>query len=468
MAFDAVKTRAAGRAIRTGDTSVFATIQAAIRSLLFPRAQELFDSAIWNRQTAALAGRRAGKTSTILALIVLCGFMGWDVLIVYPNAKQARNKMLGSLVRLAKLIGLRVHSRKSDGIVEIGVKGATLEIGSAHTRDAIDSIRGDGTFIVIIDEPGSIDDDLLVYLMDEVVGPQLMDHGGHWVMIGTPRRPPVGRWTDITDPEINAKITNADAKWNLIMGWTYKDNPHLKDPERTVDAELARMGKTRESDTYLVEYMAQPATSDSDRPLHWTSANDYTDLPAWPPVLKVVGVDIGWTDEDAIGTLYVYRGCVYLVEEDIDPLQTDMQLALKLRTNRTAHAPEITVADSANAKSIANLQAMGISIVGAKKGRGSVPMGLKQLDNWLRERRFFAKRGSRFVRDAALIEWKVKGKTLKEKPHSNIIPAVRYALDEVPAPFFLDPPPAPPATIFQNPVLAGLMTNPNADRPNYG
>jgi len=209
------------------------------------------------------------------------------------NAKQARNKMLGKLVRLAKLIGLRVHVRKSDGIVEIGALGATLEIGSAHTRDAIDSIRGDGVHIALIDEPGAMDDDLLIYLMDEVLGPQLMDHGGHWVMVGTPRRPPVGRWTDITDPTLNERITNADAKWKLILGWIYRDNPYLDDPERTVDAELARMGKTRESDTYLVEYLAQPASSDSDRPLHWTPANDYDALPPGDPVLKVTGVDIG-------------------------------------------------------------------------------------------------------------------------------------------------------------------------------
>lgn len=467
MAFDAVRCRAAAKAIKTGAKHA----QTAIRELLFPRQQELFESAIRHRQTAAEAGRRSGKTSVLLALIALCGFVGWNIVIVYPNARQARNKMLGKLVRLCRLLGLRVHTRASDGIIELGTRGATLEIGSAHTRDAIDSIRGDGVHIAIIEEPGAMDDDLLVYLMDEVLGPQLMDHMGHWVMTGTPSPVPIGRWTEVTDEEAAAKQANADARWNLIMGWTYHDNPELKDPERTVDAELARMGKTRDSDTYQREYLAKKVSNDSERPLHWTPKNDYDQLPRGEPVLKVAGVDIGWDDEDAIGTLYVYRyprASIYLVEEDIENRQTDPQLAMKLRTNRTTHSPEITVADSANAKSIANLQAEGIQIIGAKKGRGSVAMGLKQLDNLLREGRFFAKKGSRFAKDAAAIQWKVRGKTLKEKPHSNIIPAVRYGLDEVPAPYFLDPPAPPAPTVFDSPLLKSVLTNPNADPPRYG
>ena len=464
MAFDGNKVRSVAAKIRKG----LMHAQTAIRTLLFARQQELFDSAFSNRQTAALAGRRSGKTSTILAIIALAGFCGWNVLIVYPNAKQARSKMLGKFVRLAKLLGLRVHTRMSDGIVELGRNGGTLEIGSAHTRDAIDSIRGDGLHLAIIDEPGAMDDELLVYLMDEVVGPQLLDHGGHWVMTGTPSPVPIGRWAEITDEDANAKRENADARWNLIMGWTYRDNPELKDPERTIDAELARMGKTRESDTFLREYLAQSVSNDSVRPLHWTAANDYAELPKEPPALKVTGVDIGWTDEDAIGTLYVWRGAVYLVEEEIQARQTDAQLAGKLRTNRETHNPEITVADAANAKSIANLQAEGIQVVGAKKGRGSVAMGLKQIDDLMREGRFFAKRSSRFVKDSALIQWKVQGKTLKEKPHSNIIPAVRYALDEVPPQYFLPPPPPVLPTIFDNPALKSLLTDPNADVPRYG
>jgi hypothetical protein len=133
------------------------------------------------------------------------------------------------------------------------------------------------------------------------------------------------------------------------------------------------------------------------------------------------------------------------------------------------HRPEITVGDSAQAKSIANLQAQGVPIVGAKKGRGSVPMGLKQLDDLLKEKRFFAKRASRFVRDSAIIMWKVAGKTLREQPHSNVVPAVRYALDEIPAQYLLPPPPERAATIFDNPHLKALMelTNPPADRPSY-
>lgn len=484
MAFDAKRCRHVAQCIRKG--TGFPDVSGAVQSLLFPRQAELFKSAIHNRQTAALAGRRSGKTSTLLAIIVFAGFCGWSVLIVYPNAKQARNKMLGKLVRLAKLFGLRVHTRAQDGIVELGVKGGTLEIGSAHTRDAIDSIRGDGLDLAIIDEPAAIADELLIYLMDEVIGPQLMDRMGRWVMTGTPPEQPIGRWAEITDADRNEKQENADARWHLIMGWSYEDNPELKDPERTIDAELARMGKTRESDTFLREYKAQTVSNDSVRPLHWTSANDYNDLPKdargvyLVPVLKVTGVDIGWTDEDAIGTIYVYRGSVYLVEEEIQARQTDFQLADMLigpkdeKEKRTGggtlgrHRPEVTVGDSAQAKSIANLQAMGVPIIGARKGRGSVALGLKQIDDLMREGRFFAKRSSRFVRDSAIIQWKVPGKTLKEKPHSNIIPAVRYALDEVPPQYFLTPPPALAPSIFDDPLLKNLLKDPNADRPNYG
>jgi hypothetical protein len=458
--FKPEKVRAAGECIRQG----LLTPREAIRRLLFQIQRQLYDSVLDNRQSAALAGRRSGKTSTIIALIALCcGFLGWKVVLVYPDARQARAKVIGKLTRFCRLLGVVVNTRMSDGVVEIGL--GELEIGSAHTRAAIDSIRGDGSHLCIIDEPASIEDEDLEYLMDEVVGPSLMDHGGHWLMTGTPSDVALGRWWSVTDGPVS---DNLDAVWHVIRDWDYLQNPELKDPERTIDAELARMGVTRESDKFLREYKAQYVASDLVKPLHWTIANDFNELPRLTPVMRVVGIDIGFTDEDALGALYVYRGGVYLVEEDIEAGQTDDDLAEKTRGMGRRHQPHITTADSANAKTIATLQAKGLPVVGAKKGRGSVPEGLKQLDSLLREVRFFARKDSRFVKDAANIRWKEPGKTLRKSPHSNIIPAVRYALDVIPPEYLLPAPPSNgPPSIFENPVLKGLMVNPNEDKPNY-
>lgn len=438
----------------------------AILELLFELQRRLVRSVLTNHLTAVLAGRRSGKTSAVIVLICLaCGFLGWNVLLVYPNARQARNKALGKIRRLARGLGLHVHERASDGIMEIG--GGSLEIGSAHSRAAIDAIRGDGVDLAIIDEPGSIEDDDLVYLQDEVVGPMLLDTGGRWLMTGTPGQVPIGRWYDITQ---GAPVSdNPDAIWNLIPDWTYRDNPNLVDPERTIDAELARAGKTRDSDTFLREYLAQWVSSDSVRPLHWTPRNDFDLLPSDLPVLKILGIDIGWSDADALGMLYVYRGRLFCDEEDEANKQTDPQLAVKIRGFQARHAPHIIVGDSAQAKSIANLQAEGIPIVGAKKGRGSVGMGLGNLDGLLREVRFFARKASKFARDAAIVRWRpgYVGKQLAKTPHSNIVPAFMYALDEVPAPLLLPPPPPVPATVFDDPVLRGLLAPANPDGPNY-
>lgn len=460
MAFNAEKVRAAAQCIRDG----LLTPREALRRLLFALQRDLYDAALDHRQAAALAGRRSGKTSAIIVLICLvCGYLGWDILLVYPDARQARAKVIGKLTRLARMLGLRVHTRMGDGLVEIG--RGTLEIGSCHTRAAIDSIRGDGKHLAIIDEPASMDDSDLEYLMDEVVGPGLMDHGGHWLMTGTPSvAEGIGRWWTVTDGPVS---DNPDAVWHVIRDWDYTHNPELRDPERTINAELARMGVTRESDKFQREYKARYVAADKIRPLHWSEKNHYEQLPSDAPVLKVLGVDFGFTDEDAEAALYVYRGAVYLVEEAIEPGQTHPVLATMTRGMIARHAPDITVADSADAKSIATLQTWGIPMIGAKKGRGSVPEGLYQLDSLLREGRFFAKRDSRFVKDAAIIRWKKAGKTLQEKPHSNIIPAVRYALDEVPPHYLLPPPPPKEVTIFDNPVLKGLMADPNVDRPDY-
>lgn len=462
MAFIPDKVWAAGECIRQR----LLTPADAIIELLFELQRSLIRSVLANHLTAALAGRRSGKTSAVIALICLaCGFLGWNVLLVYPNARQARNKALGKIRRLARGLGLYVHERSSDGVMEIGL--GSLEIGSAHSRAAIDAIRGDGTALAIIDEPGSIEDDLLVYLMDEVVGPMLLDTGGKWLMTGTPGQVPVGRWWDITEGLPTSE--NPDAIWNVLKEWTYRDNPNLLDPERTIDAELARAGKTRDSDTYLREYLAQWVSSDTVRPLHWTPANHFDVLPTDAPVMKILGVDIGWSDADALGMLYVYRGRLYADEEEEKTKQTDPQLAAMIREFRVRHSPDIIVGDSAQAKSIANLQAEGIPIVGAKKGRGSVGIGLSNMDSLLREARFFARRTSKFARDAAIIRWKpgFVGKQLAKVPHSNIVPAFMYALDEVPAPLLLPPPPPAPPSIFDNPVLKGLLADPNADRPNY-
>lgn len=437
MAFGAEKARAAATAIRRG----LLAPREAIRRMLFDKQRQLYDSALDNRQTAALAGRRSGKTHTIIALICLCaGFMGWNVLLVYPDARQARAKVIGKLTRFARLLGLVVNTRMSDGIVEIG--SGTLEIGSAHTHEAVDSIRGDGWHLAIIDEPAAMEGEILEYLMDDVAGPGLMDFEGHWLMTGTPSEMELGRWWETTHGPAS---DNPDAVWHVITDWDYTHNPELSNPERTIDAELARMGVTRESDKFLREYKAQYIASDAIRPLHWSTANDYDQLPDDPPIMKAGGVDIGFTDEDASAMLYIYRGSVYLVEEAIAAGQTDPALAKMVTIQVERHHPDVTAGDSANAKTIATLQTWGVPIVGAKKGRGSVPQGLRQIDSMLRDGTFFAKKSSRFVRDAACVRWKVPGKTLAPRPHSNIIPAVRYALDEVP-PLYLIPvgPPAPP------------------------
>jgi len=462
MAFAPRKIWAAGECIRRKILSP----ADAIRELLFEKQRQLFDSVLTRHLSAALAGRRSGKTGTLIALICLvCGFLGWNVLLVYPNAKQARNRALGKIRKLAKGLGLHVHERASDGIMEIGA--GSLEIGSAHNRAAIDSIRGDGVHLAIIDEPGSIEEDLIVYLMEDTVSAMLLDEEGRWLLTGTPGQVPIGKWYDISQGEANE---NADATWNVIDEWTYRDNPFLKNPERTIDAELAAAGKTRASDLFLREYLAQWVSNDTIRPLHWTPANDFSELPAEAPVMRILGVDIGWSDADAIMALYVYRGRLYDVEEDEASKQTDPQLASKVRGFQVRHQPHIIVGDSAQAKSIANLQAEGIPIVGAKKGRGSVGMGLGNMDSLLREVRFFAKEGSGFARDAAVVRWKpgFVGKQLAKKPHSNIIPAGMYALDEVPPPLLLPPPPPLPPTVFDDPVLKALLANPNEDRPNYG
>ncbi len=88
-------------------------------------------------------------------------------------------------------------------------------------KDNAEKLRGTGTDLAIVDEAGFHDD--LEYVVDDILTPQLLDNGGHMVMISTPPRTPLHPFSHRFCPE-------AEADSSLFVR-TIKDNTHLKPHE---------------------------------------------------------------------------------------------------------------------------------------------------------------------------------------------------------------------------------------------
>lgn len=95
-------------------------------------------------------------------------------------------------------------------------------------KDNAEKLRGTGTDLAIVDEAGFHDD--LEYVVDDILTPQLLDNGGHLIMISTPPRTPDHAFTRRFCPE-------AESEGSLFVR-TIKDNTHLRpqDVERYVKA----------------------------------------------------------------------------------------------------------------------------------------------------------------------------------------------------------------------------------------
>lgn len=145
--------------------------------------------------------------------------------------------------------------------------------------------------------------------------------------------------------------------------------------------------------------------------------------------LERLGLDFGYAnDPAALIALYYYNGG-YIVDELLFRRQmSNRQIADYVKNS--AFPNVLVIADSAEPKSIAEMQEYGLNIIGAQKGPGSVNQGIQYVQD---QRISMTQRSTNLIKAYRNYMWQTDrdGNIIDKPDHylSDIMDAVRYALE---------------------------------------
>ncbi len=147
--------------------------------------------------------------------------------------------------------------------------------------------------------------------------------------------------------------------------------------------------------------------------------------------LERLGLDFGYAnDPSVLIALYYYNGG-YIVDELLH--RTHMpNRKIADYINNSAFPNALVIADSAEPKSIAEMQEYGINVIGAQKGPGSRNQGIQYVQD---QRMSMTKRSTNVIKSYRNYMWKTDkdGKVIDIPDHnfSDAMDAVRYAMESM-------------------------------------
>lgn len=269
------------------------------RTILFTRSKYLF----------LMAGRRAGKSQ---------GLSYWfaDAFVQKPTARclyigltitRAMAQLWQPVMSLLAELGIKVKEQsRIEGRI-LTEAGGVMLFGGNGSKDEREKNRGPHWDRVAIDESQSQKE--LLYLVESILSPTLIDTGGQLALAGTGPRVRgtyweavfLGQWAD-------GRSLYPDA---LRINWNLSQNPFIPNYE-TALAEIRAEKQLKETDSlYVREYLGRISYDDDALVLRLSDANAFVDdeLAAWikgQPVTDIrftAGLDFGFTDSDAFAII---------------------------------------------------------------------------------------------------------------------------------------------------------------------
>lgn len=384
----------------------------------------------------SVCSRRAGKTVACAAHLIqhalkYPGRVGLYITLSRLNAKRI---IWGELLALTRRFGLDVHINETELSLRFG-NGSIIYLSGAKDKSEIEKFRGLAISLCYIDEAQSFRS-YIKELIDDVIGPALMDYAGTLCLIGTPGPVPAGYFYE---------CSHSDSSWSK-HGWTFWQNPHIErksgESHQTIlDRELKRRGLSASDPSVQREWFGKWVLDSDSLLLHYKETlNDYESLPAGKFVY-LLGVDIGFNDADALAVLAWNESSpnIYLVEELVQNKQGLTELVQQVEAMQKKYDIAKIVMDEGG---------LGKKLAEEMRRRHHIPVqpadkvrkmeNIAFLNDALRTGRFKAKKKSRFAQDSFILEIDRDKTTpdrikVKDTYHSDIIDAVLYAFKESPA-----------------------------------
>lgn len=174
-------------------------------------------------------------------------------------------------------------------------------------KDNVEKLRGTGTDLAIVDEAGFHVD--LEYVVDDVLTPQLLDNGGHLVMISTPPRTPAHPFAAKYCPEAAAE--------GALFVRTIRDNTYLKPAQ--VERYVAALGGWTSLATRR-ELLCEDVVDLSRAVLPEFQERESDLVREWPEpeyYIPLVSLDVGFEDLTAIlFGYYDFRAAKLVVQDE--------------------------------------------------------------------------------------------------------------------------------------------------------
>lgn len=147
--------------------------------------------------------------------------------------------------------------------------------------------------------------------------------------------------------------------------------------------------------------------------------------------LERLGLDFGYANDPAVLVAIYYYNGGYIVDELIHRTQmSNRQIADYV--NNSAFPNALIVADSAEPKSIAEMQEYGLHIIGAQKGPGSVNQGIQYVQD---QRMSVTKMSTNVIKAYRNYMWRTDrdGRilTIPDHNYSDPMDAIRYAMESL-------------------------------------
>lgn len=258
-----------------------------------------------SRRKAALTTRRAGKTyadatALILSAIEQPGEINPFITLSRPVAKRI---MWPVLRKLNQAHDLRAEYNQSE-LTFTFPGGGQVWCTGVDDEQAIDKLRGSAYPCVAIDESASLGQKL-GGLVDDVIGPCLLDHDGTLMLTGTPSSVCAGYFFE---------ASTSMPGWSRHH-WSVLDNPYLPDARAYLDRIRLERQWDESHPTYMREWRGLWCKSSESMVYRYPAE---CIVPALPPgsYTHVLGGDLGFDDACALimaswdpngpGTLYLH------------------------------------------------------------------------------------------------------------------------------------------------------------------
>jgi len=389
----------------------------------------------------AVCSRRAGKTTACAAHLLHTALNNPDSTNLYITLSSVSGKRIiwKEFKKILKSCAIKDVKLNEIELSLTFKNGATIYVVGAKDASEIEKFRGMAMKLVYIDECQSFKS-YIEELIDDIIGPALIDYAGSLVLIGTPGPIPVGYFHKCS--------TDTSNTWSKHH-WTYWQNPFIPitskmTHQQVFDREMKRRGITNYQDPSVQREWFGKWVLDTNSLLYRydEAKNHYQKRPDLPGKWHyILGIDIGFDDADALAVLAYHDSSpdTYLVDELVTAKQGLTELVQQVQQLQSKYDITKMVMDMGGlGKKMGEemIRRYQIPVEAADKARKMETVEF--LNDAMRTGRFKAKSASRFAQDTYLVEIDRDKSTperikVSDRYHSDICDAVLYAFKFSPA-----------------------------------